>query len=186
MQSSSIIRLQCLLLQFLFNTFSLNGSMDRMTESEPMLNSACWLSSACCPGPDPYRPIIQCQDIGRIWNQKLKCPSKPGTAYPTQLISTGRRRSHHIYYMISMLNAPTNQNIPVRSFIYWALECLEPGLPPQGVQRSNNWATRQAQLSYSITYFYKQNKNMNIKFTYKLKKRHGTKNIHVKQQKIHR
>ena len=34
--------------------------------------------------------------------------------------------------------------IPVRSFIYRAPECLEPGLSLPGVQRSTNWATGRA------------------------------------------
>ena len=62
--------------------------MDGMTESVPTL------SSACCAGPGPYRPIGKFRVIGRILNRKFNVPSKPDTARPTQLTSTGRGCSH--------------------------------------------------------------------------------------------
>ena len=46
--------------------------MDGMTESEPTL------SSACCEGPGPYRPIGKFRVIGRIWNRKFNVPIKAG------------------------------------------------------------------------------------------------------------
>ena len=46
--------------------------MDGMTESEPTL------SSTCCTGPGPYRPIGQCRVIGRIWNRKFNVSIKAG------------------------------------------------------------------------------------------------------------
>ena len=46
--------------------------MDGMTESEPLL------SSACCAAPDPYHLIRQCRVIGTIQNRKFNVPIKAG------------------------------------------------------------------------------------------------------------
>ena len=46
--------------------------MDVMTESEPTL------SSACCIGPDPYRPIGKFRVIRIIKNRKCNVPVKAG------------------------------------------------------------------------------------------------------------
>ena len=94
--------------------------MDGLTEPEPTL------SRACCVDPDPYRPIAQFQVTGEFRCQSLTCPSKPDTACPTQLTSTGCGCSHQ------------PQTIPVRSLKYRAPERLEPGLSLPGVQRSTN------------------------------------------------
>ena len=96
-------------------------------ESEPTL------SSACCAGPGPYRPIGKSGLLGEFRIESLTCASKPDTARPTQLTSTGAV-------------APTNRAIPVRSFIYRAPGRLEPELSLPWVQRSTNWATGRAQL----------------------------------------
>ena len=53
--------------------------MGGITESEPTL------SSVCCSGPGPYRPIGQFQVIVRIYNRKFNVPIKArhGPSYST-------------------------------------------------------------------------------------------------------
>ena len=94
--------------------------MDGMTEPEPTL------SSACCAGPGPYRLSGNPWLLGEFRIESLTCPSKPDTARPTQLTSTGRGCSHQPGH-------PSQE-----FFIYRAPERLEPGLSLPGVQRSTN------------------------------------------------
>ena len=114
-----------------FLKFSLNVWMDRMTESEPML------STACCAGHGPYGPIGKFWVIGIIYNWKFNVP-----------IKAGHSPSHSTDFNWLQLLPPTG----VRSFIYRAPERLEPRLSllVPGVQHSNNWATGRAHSHYCI------------------------------------